>query len=99
VSAGFVDYAGTKVRKPCRIHPNILAVMDVHNLRRDEHMIVCAGCFARWLGNAAFDMGIDASVATLYETVRPFASEVASEHEANEREKRVKAVSVEPMTT
>lgn len=47
----FVDYAGTKVKRPCRIHPNILAVMNVHNLRRDESMDLCADALA-WLSSA-----------------------------------------------
>ena len=84
----FVDYAGTRDRVPCRVHPQIFAVVDVHNLRRDEHMVLCSGCFVMWLRNASFQGGVTNALTEALATVAPFASEVQAEHEATERERR-----------
>jgi hypothetical protein len=81
----FISYEDRIVRRSCRIHPQIDAVVDVHNLQRDEHMVLCPGCFYHWLGKASFDFGIANALSDAYATMEPFASEIAAEHLAAER--------------
>ncbi|MGH2595811.1 MAG: hypothetical protein ACRDH7_07585 [Actinomycetota bacterium] len=80
----------------CRIHPHILAVVDIHNLRRGEHFIACAGCFRIWLGKASFDLGIYNALEDAYTTIKPFASEIAAERAEHDRDKESNDESVDP---
>lgn len=44
----------TLVRRPCEQEGCVaLAQIDVHNLRRDEHLVVCLPHFAEWMDTVA----------------------------------------------
>jgi hypothetical protein len=83
---GFVEPGQDKVVRPCRIHPHIRAVVDMHNLRRDEHLNLCGGCFLMWLRKASFDVGVTNALTGALGEVEPFASEVAAQWAAEKRE-------------
>ncbi len=82
----FVPEGEEKVVRQCRIHPNLRAVVDMHNLRRDEHLEMCVACFAWWIGRYSFENGIYNEMAQAYELLEPFASEIAAQATARERE-------------
>lgn len=84
----YVPEEETRVRRPCRIHPQILAVVDMHNLRRDEHLEMCVGCFFTWLGRVSIEQGIVNAMAETYDLLEPFASEIAAEWAAKEQDRR-----------
>jgi hypothetical protein len=45
------------IQKPCD-HCGELAVFDLHNLYRDEHMVLCTKHFLDWM-DAFLDISID----------------------------------------
>jgi hypothetical protein len=86
-SVPFIPPGEEKIVRPCRIHPNIRAVVDMHNLRRDEHLEMCGGCFVMWLGKVSIETGVYNQMVGAYDQLAPFASEIAAEMAARERER------------
>jgi hypothetical protein len=84
----YVSEEETRVRRPCRIHPQLLAVVDMHNLRRDEHLELCVGCFFTWLGRVSIEQGVTNAMSEAYDEIKPFASEIAAEWAAKKRDRK-----------